>query len=232
MKRVLTLGLALLCTASAVQVGMVARKDLMKEGDKPLGDIYVMKQGQPAQRLTTWGHNFSPVTSPDGRYAVYQSLTKTSIARYAYETSQPGGPPSPFAMNLYLIDLKTLNIQKLTTGENISRSPAVWSPDLGRFAWTEFDTRISGTHLSVMVYQVSRRAAQVRLRNAPFYGGQGSDYFPGLYWRRAGVAVMGSPLDDSILDCVLLEPKFNWRIRRTHVDSFEESHCLAALGLH
>ncbi len=109
-------------------------------------------------KLTSWGHNWGPSLSPDGRYLVYGS-----DARRAVESCQARGDCQSVTLpsNVWWRDLVTDRSKRIATqpergdpiAVGVQRSRPVWSPDGSRVGWTE----ILGGRYRLAVYSFSSR---------------------------------------------------------------------------
>ncbi len=193
-----------------------------------VGDLYIVLNGKPTKRLTTWGYNPIPSISWNKRFAVYQSETQSYTDKYKREPSCAGNPTT----NLYLIDLNNLRIRKLTDGQRWARSKVVWSPDSRYYAWTEYETMSnSAIKLRLLVASPDQQKPREILSDVPSVGGEGSDYFPQLDWLKVGLVIIGNPEDDENEDCVLVNPSRQWEVRRAKVNYADGGSCYFALGL-
>jgi hypothetical protein len=183
-----------------VRVGVFDAKTL-KPAQK--GDLFVITNGRPTKRLTTWGRNFPPVVSANGRYGVYNSETQKSIDQEKECAS--GCAPNPITQtNLYLLNLERIQLKRLTSQSQI-RSEAVWSPDSSAFAWVEYnpDTYIN----RLFMYQLRPGTTKLLLANFLSNGGGNGEGAFDLQWTSAGIRMIIDPLDRGIYDCFLIDPK-------------------------
>ena len=100
---------------------------------------------QPLQQLTHYGHNGSPIISPNGRYVAFLSLP---IPLMNYLMSLNWVAAGEYAANVWMLDLATGNATQIADQPpdydgklcGILRSKPVWSPDSRYLAWTEYGT--------------------------------------------------------------------------------------------
>ena len=208
---------AIVFASGTVQIGVFDPKTL-KPTDQ--GDIFTTQNGEPAQRLTTWGANFAPVVSRDGRFGVYRSKTQSSLDADAIG----GAPNPPSVVNLYVLDLKQLKILKLTS-QGAIRSDVVWSSDSASFAWLESrpgtpDT-VTGPN-RLMLYTLKQGRTRALLDGVPSNGGVGGwDVFY-LRWTARGILVAADPTDTlTNLECYLVDVSRGGRVRRARVPKAE-----------
>ncbi len=207
------LSITLVLASGTVQVGVFDPKTL-KPTDQ--GDLFTVQNGEPAQRLTTWGHNFAPVISRDGRFGVYRSKTQASLDADAIV----GAPGPPSVVNLYVLDLERLKILKLTS-QGAIRSDVVWSPDSGAFAWLESrpgtpDT-VTGPN-RLMLYALKQGRTRELLGGVPSNGGVGGWDIFYLRWTSRGILVAADPTDTlTNFECYLVDVAHGGRIRRATV---------------
>ena len=204
----LTLTVVMVAFAAANRVGVFDPKTL-----KPAlqGDLFTVQNGQPARRLTTWGYNFAPVTSGNGRFGVYRSQTQESISDPCWK----GCAPNPIALvNLYLLDLERLTIRKLTQ-RGVIRSDAVWSADSSAFAWLEeYPPGASTTTNRLMLYSFARGRTRNLLEGiSPNGGVNGQENFY-LRWTPQGILTFSDPTDSGRLECVLVDVHGGGRVHR------------------
>ncbi len=213
----LALGIAAIVFASGtVQVGVFDPKTL-----KPAepGDLFTVQNGKPAQRLTSWGANFAPVISKDGRYGVYRSKTRASLDADAIG----GAPNPPSVVNLYLLDLKQLKMLKLTS-QGAIRSNVVWSSDSGSFAWLESrpgtpDT-VTGPN-RLRLYSLKEGRTRELLDGVPSNGGVGGWEYFWFEWTSRGILVASDPSDlGTNVKCYLVDVSGGGRVRRATIPQF------------
>ncbi len=210
-------GAVIVFASGTVQVGVFDPRTL-----KPTeqGDLFTVQNGKPAQRLTTWGHNFAPVISRDGRFGAYRSKTQTSLDADAIG----GAPNPPSVVNLYLLDLKQLKILKLTS-QGAIRSNVVWSSDSGSFAWLESrpgtpDT-VTGPN-RLMLYTLKQGRTRELLDGVPSNGGVGGWEYFYFKWTSRGILVVSDPTDTlTNIECFLVDVSRGGRVQRATVAQAE-----------
>lgn len=154
-----------------------------------LGDIYTWDiASQSLKQLTSWGYNFAPHVSPDGKWLAYLSMSQAAVS--AMTQGQ--------AMNVYtLANIWLLNpyteeaIQIAAQPQNatyesgnlITRYGPVWSPDGTSVAWIEGD--VNGER--VAIYTLSSQETFTFPLDLP--PGCCAGAFPVLYFGRSGIAI-------------------------------------------
>ncbi len=124
-------------------------------------DIYTAQDGEYTQ-LTTYPYNSNVVTSPDGRYATYNSIPQVGIAAI----ERTGGFSGPMVENIWIIDTSNGDAHRIAgqpvpayfmeenlTSNVIARSESSWSRDGTGVAWTDFF--FEDNHIQLGIYDLS-----------------------------------------------------------------------------
>jgi Tol biopolymer transport system component len=153
------------------------------------GDIYAWNTAsQSLIQLTSWGYNFAPRVSPDGKWLAYLSMSQASVSAMVQEQ----------AINLYAISniwLYNLDTEEairiaeqpqnatIKSGDLINRGSPVWSPDGSAIAWIESDTHGE----RVAIYTLSSKNISSFMINLPPGCCEGAS--KELYFGRSGIAI-------------------------------------------
>ncbi len=194
---VILLAFVLLGATNAVSVGVYNPKTLKPARE---GDLFTVQNGKPTRRLTWWGYNAAPIVSRNGRFGVYQSQAQESLRNRDCGCA----PNPPDLTNLYLIDLKTLSIKKITrTG--LYRSAVLWNPRSQSFVWLENGwPRVPNT-FRLRVYTIDGSGTRTLLEGIPGNGCACVASVPDLRWTPKGVLISSDPNDDGKPDCYLAD---------------------------
>jgi hypothetical protein len=154
-----------------------------------VGDIYTWNiVSQSLKQLTSWGYNFAPRVSPNGKWLAYLSMSQAAVSAMTQEQ----------AMNVYMLaNIWLLNpyteeaIRIADQPQNatyasrnlISRGEPVWSPDGTSIAWIESD--VHGER--VAIYTLSSKNTITFPLNLPPGCCEGAS--PTLYFGRSGIAI-------------------------------------------
>jgi hypothetical protein len=153
------------------------------------GDIYAWNTAsQSLKQLTSWGYNFAPHVSPDGKWLAYLSMSQAAVSAMVQEQ----------AINLYAISniwLYNLDTEEairiaeqpqnatFNSGDLIYRGSPEWSPDEPSIAWIESDTHGE----RVAIYTLSTKSTRSFPLNLPPGCCEGDT--KELYFGRSGIAI-------------------------------------------
>ncbi|MFC4456365.1 hypothetical protein [Deinococcus sonorensis] len=170
--------MVLLSAASAATAPLVANID---------GDLWSWTASSGWTQLTHWGHNGSPVLSPDGRMVAYASVTEEAVRAHAM-----GWSPT----NIWLLDLASRTASRLTVqppgargAEGLVRSTPTWSPDGQFLAWTQKTAGTQPARHTLVVYSLSNAATLVAATAARTLSVSPAP--AGVLWSPAGLIVLG-----------------------------------------
>ena len=162
---------------------------LLTNGKGSVGDIYTWNTAsQSLKQLTSWGYNFAPHISPDGKWLAYRSVSQEAVSAI----TQGQAMNAESLANIWLLDPYTeeaLQIAKqpqnatYKSGNLISRQEPVWSPDGTSVAWVERDTHDE----RVAIYTLSSKSTITFPLNLPPGCCEGASHT--LYFGRAGIAI-------------------------------------------
>lgn len=113
------------------------------------GDLYLKQPSGTLKRLTSYGHNFSPAVSPNGKWVAYLS-TPAALATDSWGRA--------IAQNVWLMALPSGQARRLTgqpaasTQAHTVRSTPSWSPDSALLAWAEDEQGPLDSRSTVAVY--------------------------------------------------------------------------------
>jgi hypothetical protein len=153
------------------------------------GDIYTWKvASQSLKQLTSWGYNFAPRVSPDGKWLAYLSMSQAAVSAMVQEQAI-----NVYAIsNIWLYNLDTEEAIRIAeqpqnatfkNGDLIYRGSPVWSPDGSSIAWIESDTH--GERLAI--YTLSSKNTSSFPLNLPPGCCEGAS--KELYFGRSGIAI-------------------------------------------
>jgi hypothetical protein len=153
------------------------------------GDIYTWNgASQSLKQLTSWGYNFAPHVSPDGKWLAYLSMSQTAVSAMAQEQAV-----NVYAIsNIWLYNLYTEEAVRIAeqpqnatikSGNLIYRGTPVWSPDGASIAWIESDTHGE----RVAIYTLSSKNTRWFPLNLPPGCCEGAS--KELYVGRSGIAI-------------------------------------------
>jgi WD40-like Beta Propeller Repeat len=110
------------------------------------GDLWLKSSsGGQLIRLTNYGHNFTPVTSPDGKWVAYLSIPEFTL-KYAQKDT---------FTNVWLMNLKTKKAIRIGGQPNTDfarRGALTWSGDNKAIAWLKFGKNAQ----SVVLYNLNQ----------------------------------------------------------------------------
>jgi hypothetical protein len=153
------------------------------------GDIYAWNgASQSLKQLTSWGYNFAPRVSPDGKWMAYLSMSQAAVSAMVQEQAI-----NVYAIsNIWLYNLDTEEAIRIAeqpqnatikNGDLIYRGSPVWSPDGSSIAWIESDTH--GERLAI--YTLSSKNTSSFPLNLPPGCCEGAS--KELYFGRSGIAI-------------------------------------------
>ncbi len=153
------------------------------------GDIYTWNGAtQTLKQLTSWGYNFAPGVSPDGKWMAYLSMSQAAV-----DAMVQGQAINVYAIsNIWLYNLDTEEAIRLAeqpqnatfeNGDLITRGSPVWSPDGSSIAWIESDP--NGER--VAIYALSSKNTSSFPLNLPPGCCEGAS--KELYIGRSGIAI-------------------------------------------
>jgi len=143
---------------------------------------------QSLKQLTSWGYNFAPHISPDGKWLAYRSVPREVVSTI----TQGQAMNLESLANIWLLSPSTeaaLQIARQPENANygsdnlISRQEPVWSPDGTSVAWVESDTHGE----RVAIYTLSSKSTTTFPLNLPPGCCEGA--IPTLYFGRSGIAI-------------------------------------------
>jgi hypothetical protein len=153
------------------------------------GDIYTWNgASQSLKQLTSWGYNFAPRVSPDGKWLAYLSISQAAVSAMIQEQAVNADDLA----NIWLLDPYTEEAIQITeqpqnatyaSGNLIGRGAPVWSPDGASIAWIEDDAHGE----RVAIYTLSSKSTTTFPLVLPpgCCEGAGAD----LYWGRSGITI-------------------------------------------
>jgi len=154
-----------------------------------VGDIYAWNVASHSlKQLTSWGYNFAPHVSPDGKWLAYRSVSQAAVSAITQGQAMNAEPLA----NIWLFNPYTeeeiqiaeqLENATYVSGNLISRQDPVWSPDGTSVAWVERDTHSE----RVAIYSLSSKTTITFPLNLPPGCCEGTT--PTLYWGRSGIAI-------------------------------------------
>jgi hypothetical protein len=144
--------------------------------------------------LTTWGYNFAPQVSPDGKWLAYRSVSQAAVSAI----TQGQAVNADGLANIWLLNPYTEAAIQITeqpqnatyaSGTLISRGWPVWSPDGTAVAWIEGGKRVA-------IYTLASKITTSFSLNLPpgCCEGAGAE----LYWGQSGVTITnqeGTPMN-------------------------------------
>jgi hypothetical protein len=162
------------------------------------GDIYTWNVASGSlKQLTSWGYNFVPRVSPDGKWLAYLSMSQAAVSAMTQ-----GQAMNVYTLaNIWLLNPYTEEAIRIAeqpqnatikSGDLINRGSPVWSPDGTSVAWIEGD--ILGKR--VAIYTLSSKSTITFPLNLPPGCCEGAG--PALYLGRSGIAITnqeGTPYD-------------------------------------
>ena len=162
---------------------------LLRNGKGHLGDIYAWNMAsQSLKQLTTWGFNYVPNVSPDGKWLVYRSVSREAVAAL----TQGQAVNAEGLANIWLLNPDTEQAIQVTHqpqnatvagGDLVGRGTPVWSPDGTAIAWIE--KNVQGER--VAMYTLASKSTSTFPINLPPGCCEGAH--PELYWGRSGIAI-------------------------------------------
>ena len=165
---------------------------LLTTGKGILGDIYAWDMASLAlKQLTSWGYNFAPRISPDGQWLAYLSVSRAAVTAM----KQGQAMNAERLANIWLINPYTEEAVRVAdqpqneavqSGNLITRTDPVWSPDGTSLAWIDSD--IHGERLAIYT-QASQATAMFSLNLPPACCEGG---YRTLYWGHSGIAILGN----------------------------------------
>lgn len=110
------------------------------------GDLWLKSSsGGQLSRLTNYGHNFTPITSPDGKWVAYLSVPEFAL-KYAQNDT---------FTNVWLMNLKTKKSTRIggdATKDFARRGALLWSADNKAVAWV----KLAKDSKAVVVYNLAK----------------------------------------------------------------------------
>jgi Tol biopolymer transport system component len=167
---------------------------LMTNRKGSLGDIYTWNVvSQTLKQLTTWGYNFAPHVSPDGKWLAYRSVSQAAVSAI----TQGQAVNADDLANIWLLNPDTDDAVQITvqpegatsSGSLIRRGEPAWSPDGTAVAWIEDSKQVA-------MYTLETKITTSFPLNLPpaCCEGAGAE----LYWGRSGVTITnqeGTPVN-------------------------------------
>jgi WD40-like Beta Propeller Repeat len=153
------------------------------------GDIYTWKYAsQSLKQLTSWGYNFAPHVSPDGKWLAYLSISQAAVSAMVQgQAINVDAISNIWLYNLYTEEAIRIAQQPqnatIKSGDLIKRSSPAWSPDGSSIAWIESDK--SGER--VAIYTLSSKNTRSFPLNLPNGCCEGAS--KELYFGRSGIAI-------------------------------------------
>jgi hypothetical protein len=154
-----------------------------------VGDIYTWNMASGSlKQLTSWGYNFVPRVSPDGKWLAYLSMSQAAVSAMTQ-----GQAMNVYTLaNIWLLNPYTEEAIRIAeqpqnatikSGDLINRGSPVWSPDGSSVAWIE-----SGVHGErVAIYTLASKNTTMFPLNLPPGCCEGAS--PALYFGRSGIAI-------------------------------------------
>jgi hypothetical protein len=190
------------------------------------GDVWTWtERDTQLVRRTQWEFNYTPIFSPDGRYAAMRSIATSFVDELdlrshpehvvGWETS------STFPVTIWLVDTITFTgkriadqpaVYDLNKSNHIMRSDPTWAPDSSAVAWTEVTRNAKGQFLyQIVIYDI----AKDRTRTISIYPADRNVVIApiSVEWRRVGLTLRyfdgpaSSPTRDDKI--IIYEPSGN-----------------------
>jgi len=153
------------------------------------GDIYTWNVASGSlKQLTSWGYNFVPRVSPDGKWLAYLSMSQAAVSAMIQ-----GQAMNVYTLaNIWLLNPYTEEAIRIAeqpqnatyaNGNLIGRGSPVWSPDGASVAWIEDD--VLGER--VAIYTLSSKSTTTFPLNLPPGCCEGAS--SELFFGRSGIAI-------------------------------------------